>query len=215
LGDCPIVCEEERNESSADTLESDDQFRTRIAEFDGGELTDVPSAHPYSIVFPRAHNRAVVYSTKNDAAFRLLASEDNELSVGVIARYGLPNINDYSGIANIVRDFDVCFLGDCDPYDLIVFFQLRQHLAIRFLGTSDALVSALGVDVNEQITIAFSAEEVLAMSLVREVWPDYSTSLGPDCARLLECNRKLELEAVVSFQTKPVANLLNLIQSPA
>ncbi len=104
------------------------------------------------------------------------------------------------------------FLGDCDPFDLLVFAWLRQHLTIRFLGTSDAVVSALGVDVTERITIPFPVEEQRAMSLVGEIWPDFAKSVGPQCARLLDGGRKLELEALVSFHTSPVCNLLSLVQ---
>jgi hypothetical protein len=122
---------------------------------------------------------------------------------------------DIPGIASIVRDYTIYFLGDCDPFDLLVFAWLRQHLSIRFLGTSDAVVSALGVDVNERITIPFPDEEQRAMSHVREVWPEFAQFVGPNCAALLNCNRKLELEALVSFHTNRVSNLLKLVQAPA
>ncbi len=187
------------------------QLRQRITQVDGGELTDIPAAYLYSVVFPTTGSQAVLYTTKIQAAIQLLASEDDELSVGVIGRYGLPGDEDVSGIATIVRDYAVYFLGDCDPFDLLVFAWLRQHFPIRFLGTSDAVVSALGVDVNERITIPFPDEEQRTMSLVREVWPEFAKSIGPNCARLLDANRKLELEALVSFHTCPGCNLLNLL----
>jgi hypothetical protein len=188
------------------------QLRQRIAQVDGGELTDSPSACPYSVVFPPTRFPAVVYTTKTHAASQLLASEDYEVATGLIGRYGLPRDEDLPGIASIFRDYAVYFLGDCDPFDLLVYAWLRQHLSVRFLGTSDAVVSALGVDVDERITIPFPDEEQCAMSLVREVWPDFAKSVGPHCARLLDSNRKLELEALVSFHTNPVGNLLDLLE---
>jgi hypothetical protein len=100
-------------------------------------------------------------------------------------------------------------------FDLLVFAWLREHLQIRFLGTSDALVSALGVDVNERITISLPHDEQRAMSLVQEVWPDFAISVGPDCVRLLDGDRKLELEALVSFHTNPLSCVLNLLQETA
>jgi hypothetical protein len=190
------------------------QLRRRIAQVDGGELTHHSSAYPYSVVFPPTGSQRVVYTTKN-AGFQLLAPEDVEIRVGVIGRYGLPREEDCPSIARLVGDCAVYFLGDCDPFDLLVFAWLRQHLSIRFLGTSDAVVSALGVDVNERITIPFPYEEQLAMSLVREVWPDFAESIGPNCARLLDGERKLEMEALVSFHTSPVSNLLELVQETA
>jgi hypothetical protein len=190
------------------------QLRQRIAQVDGGELTDTSSAYPYSVVFPPVGSQTVIYTTKN-AGFQLFASEDVESRVGVIGRYGLPRDEDLPSIGRIVRDCEVYFFGDCDPFDLLVFAWLRQHLSIRFLGTSDAVVSALGVDVNEWITIPFPDEEQRAMSLVREVWPDFAESIGPNCARLLDGERKLEIEALVSYHSKPVSNLLKLVQATA
>jgi hypothetical protein len=187
------------------------QLRQRIARVDGGELTDTPPACPYSVVFLPAESQTVIYTTKN-AGFQLVAPEDAESRVGVICRYGLPREEDCPSIARLVGDCAVYFLGDCDPFDLLVFAWLRQHLSIRFLGTSDAVVSALGVDVNERITIPFPYEEQRAMSLLREVWPDFAESIGPNCARLLNAGRKLEIEALVSFHTRPVSNLLKLVQ---
>jgi len=191
------------------------QLRQRVAQIDGGELTEIASAYPYSDVFPSARPSAVVYTTKNDAASRLFASEDFELPVGMVARYGLPQDEDMAGIASIICDFPVYFLGDCDPFDLLVFAWLRQHLSIRFLGTSDAVVAALGVDVNDRITIPLPKEEQRAMSLVREVWPEFANSVGPNLARLLDSNRKLELEALVSFHKNPISNLLHLLRGTA
>src|SRR5687768_15859400 len=159
----------------------------------------MPSAYPFSVVFPPTRSHAVIYTTKWDATSKLLASDDYELPVGMIARYGLPRDEDFPGIASIVRDAAVYFLGDCDPFDLLVFTWLRQHLSINFLGTSDRVVSALGVDVSEWITIPLPDDEKRAMSLVREVWPDFGESIGSNCARVLECDRKLELEALLSF----------------
>jgi hypothetical protein len=190
------------------------QLRQRIAGVDGGELTDASSAHPYSVVFPPVGSQTVIYTTKH-AGFQLLAPEDVEIRVGVIGRYGVPRDEEFSSIARIVGDYAVYFLGDCDPFDLLVFSWLRKHLSIRFLGTSDAVVSALGVDVNDRITIPFPHEESRAMSLVREVWPDFAESIGPNCARLLDGGRKLEMEALVSYHTRPISNLLKLVQATA
>jgi hypothetical protein len=188
------------------------QLRDRIGQVDGGELAYLPAAYAYSVVFPARQSRAFIYTTKTQAVLRLFTFPDEELPVGMIGRYGLPRDEDVSKIASIVRDYAVYFLGDCDPFDLLVFAWLRQHLSIHFLGTSDAVVAALGIDVNERITIPLSDEEQGAMSLVREVWPEFAESVGPSCAAILDDNRKLELEALVSFHTRPVHRLLDLMQ---
>jgi hypothetical protein len=164
------------------------QLRQRIAELDGGELTGAPSASLYRVIFPKATSRTFIYTTKFHAVGQLLGADVSEVSIGVIGRYGLPRDEDLSGISRILSDYAVYFLGDCDPFDLLVFVWLRQHVPIRFLGVSDAVVSALGVEVNERITIPLPEEEQLAMHLVREVWPDFAESIGPRCAQLLEGN---------------------------
>ena len=188
-----------------------EDFRERVAQFDGGELTNASSAIPYAVVFPPLHARSIVYTTKSSVAGSLFVSADDVVPIGIIARYGLPRVEDFEGIARVVRDFQVYFLGDCDPFDLLVFAWLRQYLSIHFLGTSDSVVAALGVDINEQIMIPLSDEEKLAMSLLRELWPDYAASIGPNCARMLDGNRKLELEALASFRRCPIDNLLQLL----
>ena len=201
--------------SSEASMTSAEQLRDRIGQVDSGELTDIPPAWGYAVVFPSARSRAFIYTTKAHAASQLLASADHEIPVGLIGRYGLPRDEDVSGIARIIRGYPVYFLNDCDPFDLLVFAWLREQLPIRFLGTSDAVVSALGVEVTEWITIALPDEEQRAMSLVREVWPDFAKCVGVDCARLLDSNRKLELEALVSFHTKPAGDLLDLLRETA
>jgi hypothetical protein len=93
------------------------QFRDRIGQVDGGELVDVRSASPYSIVFPPSRCNAVIYTTKIHAASQLLVSQDGEIPVGLIGRYGLPRDEDILAIAHIVRNHAVYFLGDCELSD--------------------------------------------------------------------------------------------------
>jgi hypothetical protein len=187
-------------------------LRHRICQVDGGELANTSPACPFSVVFPSTRSRAVIYTTKTHAALQLLVPQDNDSIVGMIGRYGLPRDEDVPRIADIIGDYPVYFLGDCDPFDLLVFAWLQQHLPIRFLGASDAVVSALGVNVSARITIRLPDEEQLAMSLVREVWPGFAKSTGSNCARMLDDNRKLELETLVSFHTRPVYGLLDLLE---
>lgn len=193
------------------TVTDTNHLRDRIRQLDGGELTDIPSGYPYSIIFPRIESSPVVYATKWHAASSLLIAPDGACPIGMIGHCGLPSDEDLSGIAHIVRDHPAYFLGDCDPFDLLIFAWLRQFISIRFLGTSDAAVSALGVDVRESITIPLPEEERRAMTLVREVCPNFAQLIGPNCAQLLDGDRKLELEALVSFRTQPGSNLLSLL----
>ena len=186
-------------------------LRDRIRQLDNGEFTDIPPGYPYSIIFPPTQSSPVVYATKWHAASSLLISPDGACPIGMIGHCGLPSDEDLSGIADIVRDRPVYFLGDCDPFDLLVFAWLRQHIPIRFLGTSDAVLSALGITIQESFLIPLSAEEQRAIVLLREFCPDFSQLVGPTCAKLLDDNRKIESEALVSFRTQPGSNLLNLL----
>ncbi|MCA9234028.1 MAG: hypothetical protein KDA44_01055 [Planctomycetales bacterium] len=188
------------------------QLRNRIADIDGGELTGLPSTHhPYAVVFPAPQARVIVYTTKFEATRQLLAFANAATPLGIIGRYGLPRDKDIEGFVAIAHDLPIYFLGDCDPFDLLVFTWLRQHLAIQFLGVSDAVVAALGVAVTERITIALPDQEKRAIPLLREVSSDLEGFVGPNCARMLQDNRKLELEALVSCHTTPVTNLLSLL----
>lgn len=183
-----------------------------IGRVDGGELTASTHGYPYSIIFPPAQAPTVVYTTKAHVARELLAWPGDEVSVGIIGRYGLTGIEDIPAIRGIIGDRPLFFLGDCDPFDLLVFAWVRQLLPIRFLGTSDAVVSALGVRVTESITIALTDDEQRALSLVGEVFPDYATFVGPGCSELLGRNRKIELEALLSYRTLPNSGVLDLLQ---
>jgi hypothetical protein len=187
-----------------------DQLRQRISQVDGGELI-YGRDYPYTILFPLEHPPVVIYTTKREATWQLLMLENGNLPVGMIAHYGLGRDEDMPRVAALAQGCRVYFLGDCDPFDLLVFAWLRMHMPVRYLGTSDAVLSAVGVDVNDRrITSSFSDEEQRAMPLVREVWPEFAEAVGPGCAGLLERNCRLELEALMSFRTNPASHLLEL-----
>jgi hypothetical protein len=98
-------------------------------------------------------------------------------------------------------------LGDCDPFDLLVFAWLRQHLSVHYLGVSDIVLSAVGLQVEDSMTITLPEDELNAMSLVEEFLPNYARLIGPSCAELLARKRKIELEALVSYGKRPHAPL--------
>jgi hypothetical protein len=190
-----------------------EHLQQRIAEVDGGELI-YGRDYPYTILFPPGKPPIVVYTTKREATWKLLMLENGNLPVGIIAHYGLGRDEDMPRVAATAEGCRVCFLGDCDPFDLLVFAWLRMHMPIRYVGTSDSVLSAVGVDVNDRsIAIPLSEEELRAMSLVREVWPGYSEAVERACAGLLERNYKLEVEALLSCRTKPASDLLELINA--
>jgi hypothetical protein len=190
------------------------QLRNRIAQVDGGELTDTPGARTYSVIFPPAETRVVVYTTKPDALHQLIARSDDPVSVGMVGCYGLPHEDEVSGLAEICRGCTTYFLGDCDPLDLLVFLWVRHYLRVRFWGVSDTLISQFGVDVNDNITIPLADNEIRSMALLRAVWPDVAISIGPTCTALLRAGRKLEMEAIGSFCTRTMFDLPDVEINP-
>ena len=189
-----------------------DDLRERIGRVDGGEITSPTHRWPYTVIFPVAQTRSVVWTTKANLMTGWLFDTGEEFPIALIGRYGLPRIENLPGIATVIRDLPLYFLGDCDPFDLLVYAWLRRHISIRYLGVSDAVVSALGVNVNGSMTIPLPEEEKQAMALLRDVWPEFSASVGRECAAMLEDGRKLEMEALASFRTRPVADLFALLQ---
>lgn len=89
-------------------------LRSRISQVDDGELTDLARGYAYSIVFPKPSSRNFIYTTKSHSSGHLFASAI-DWSFGVIGRYGLPLELDLDSIADLIRDRQVYFLGDCDP----------------------------------------------------------------------------------------------------
>lgn len=187
-------------------LESE-RLRSLLGAFDSGEISDVPNWVPFSIVFPTRENSVVVYTTKVQAGPMFVKSPDGQIDVGVIARGGLPQPEHLDAIIKIVGGRKLFFLGDCDPFDLLVFAWLRQHLSVHYLGISDIVLSAVGLRVEDSMTITLPDDELNAMSLVEEFLPNYARLIGPSCAELLARKRKIELEALVAYGKRPHAPL--------
>ena len=193
-----------------------DVLRRRISEIDdGGEFTDLPRAQAFSVIGPPPRSHDIIYTTKVRVTSQLFQAIGNDCSVGMLGRYGLPDDHDIPWIVDFVRGKAVYFLGDCDPFDLLVFAWLRRSIPIEFLGISDAIITTLGVRVDNATTIPLAAEEERALVLLREVLPEFPTLIGPTCAELLSANRKLELEVIVSRATKPLAGVLGLLPKNA
>ncbi|MBL8828481.1 MAG: hypothetical protein JNM18_15975 [Planctomycetaceae bacterium] len=185
---------------------------SRLAQIDDGELTSVPHAEPFAVVFPTQEHSPVVYTTKVHAAERLLLPPSGQASVGMIARYGFPDPGQIAALSTIVGERNLFFLGDCDPFDLLVYAWLQQHREICYWGISDDVLSAVGLPLNESMLIDLAAAEQNAMTLVADVLPSFAEIVGPNCAKLLASNKKIELEALASFRTRPQSDLLEMLK---
>jgi hypothetical protein len=104
-----------------------------------------------------------------------------------------------------------------DPPDLLIFAWLRASLssqAVVHLGVNDALLAQLNANVPDHYTIPLSPAESGAIELVERTLPDLHELVGPRCTGILQSQRKLEIEAVISTlgSAKP---LLELFAAPS
>ena len=152
-----------------------------------------------------------VCATKARPALLALDQCGESARVGVMALSGLPSDIHAAWISHEVADYEVFFLGDLDPVDLLIFACLRAKLhpkPIVYLGISDVYLRALKVSLPEPFVQRCAPSEQESMSLLSTVFPDYREVVGESCSRLLEQARKIELEAVVSALGSPAALLL-------
>lgn len=99
-----------------------------------GEFVWDGRAVPYSIVGPSSHVERMVLTTKPLIVSIAIGKASER--VGMIGRYGLPQVSDLSWIRSIVGQRPLLFLGDMDPVDLMVFAWLRIHLLSRAIVVS-------------------------------------------------------------------------------
>ena len=100
---------------------------------DDGEFVIPSEAVAYSVNVPDSHARNVLYTTKQECAERLLGMRPEHSPARLIARYGLPQDNDFISLRDYVGGWRLCFLGDCDPVDLLVCASLRMSLECGLL----------------------------------------------------------------------------------
>jgi len=173
--------------------------------FDGrqadGDFVRYDRSVTYSILPPARRGAPIIYSTKTNAIATAMDNDEADADFGFIMRYGLPSRADATAIRRLVGSDELCFLGDLDPSDLMIFAWLRARLRpkrVRFLGISDWYLDRLKAKLPESFTIQLSRSEQRSLPLLRRVLPDVNTLVGEQCGELLARRRKIELEAVVS-----------------
>ena len=187
-----------------------DKIAAWFNDHDDGDFARPSRTHPFKVIGPTPSTQTILYMTKPQC---LLVPEDYEtdLATGLIGRYGLPNEDDVAWLRLLVGDRIVCFLGDADPVDLLVFAWLRSRIVAKYAGISDLLLANIGVSWNDRMTIPLSESESAALALVAEFCPDFRLLLGPQCADLLDRGRKLELEAATVYPGVDARTLVNVI----
>jgi hypothetical protein len=188
-----------------------ESLRKQVAAFDDGEITTQDRTYPFNVVPPLANSKSVLYTTKFHSLRRFSESLETGPPCGVLARYGMPEIEHISWISAFVNDRTLLFLGDCDPFDLIVFSALASVFEIEYLGVSDRLLKLMDVDIDHHLTIPLESGEAAALELILEKSDRMQTLVGPNCYAMLKEGRKMEIEAVVSFARQPLCRLFELI----
>jgi len=176
-----------------------DRIAKWFAEHNDGEFARPARTHPYTVIVPAPSTRTVLYTTKPQCVLYPLARCDTTLPIAMVGRYGLPNEEDVAWLRGLAGDRVVCFLGDADPADLLVFTWLRSQMAVTYAGVNDSLMSKIGVRWTDGVSVPLADSESAALPLLAELCPNFRALLGAQCAGLLDRGRKLEVEGVTSL----------------
>lgn len=187
-----------------------DKITAWFNDHDDGEFARPSRTHPFKVIGPTPSTQTILYTTKPQC---ILVPEDyeTELATGLIGRYGLPNEDDVAWLRVLAENRVVCFVGDADPVDLLVFTWLRSRINAKYAGVSDLLLTNIGVSWNDRVTIPLSESESEALALLADLCPDFRLLLGPQSAALFDRGRKLELEAVTIFPRIAARTLVDAI----
>lgn len=171
---------------------------------DAEEFAPTDRSMPYVVFSAGSASPSWLYSPKPANLFHYLTTRDQSPpdDLALVGRFGLPSESDLSWIERIAADRPIFFIGDLDPVDLLTFAWMRAQTPasqLRYIGVSDRLLRAAEMTISEQVTISLSSDERGALELVAQALPDLTDLIGPDCQRLLAQQKKIEVEALVSF----------------
>lgn len=150
---------------------------------------------PIVLCPPAKLNGTLVYSTKPIVLLNALGPKIPK-EIGIVGRYGLPNNTPSQFLKCMASEHSICYIGDMDSVDLLVFAWLRAELLpqpVRYIGMGrDNVVQNAG------IRIALSKNEVSAFYFLQEVVPDLDKIIGAASFSVLESGHKIELEGWIS-----------------
>jgi len=177
------------------------QIERWFARHADGDFVFADRDSTYAVLGPASRPGPIIYTTKRHAIGRAIGESRNGSKLGLIAHRGLPHAADLTWIRKVVAGQRVFFLGDLDPADLLIFAWLRLRLRptrLTHLGISDSYLAALKAKVPPSFHIRYSPTEEASLRLLAEAFADWPAVVGPQCAALVEQQKKIELEAVVS-----------------
>jgi hypothetical protein len=141
----------------------------------------------------------MVFTTKPEVLSAAVGASDTPVDFGVIGRHGLPNKTDVHWLGQMIGPRGLCFLGDMDPVDLMIYCWLRESLPpgyVRYLGIGDRLMEMLELPTGTS-AIPCAPSEQEALAVLREVFLDMANCVGPCCMQILNQGQKIELETAL------------------
>ncbi len=130
-------------------------------------------------------DKDLIYCTKN--AFSELVVDIN-IGLGFLFQVGFPNKRTLEWLKQ--QNFDVKFLGDLDPVDLLI-FRILQTITdnVTFLNPYESI--AANAFVQEQ-----TVEEKQAFKHFESQFQEIENAISPSNYKLVKSGKKIELEAV-------------------
>ena len=180
---------------------------------DEGEFVLPVREMPYSFFPPSRKTDRMVYCTKPSLLAGVLDEHETpgHLDFAVIGRYGLPSYVDVSYLRGLMGQSTICFLGDLDPVDLLVYVWLRRRLSplrIAYLGVSDAVLDDLGEAWSESLLLPLCSSEKECISALSDLFGDLREMIGTKCDDALRGGFKLELDAIISRRRHGFVSML-------
>jgi len=178
-----------------------------------GEFARPARSVPYWVIPPVHNTGRLIFTTKPRVILAAIDHAGVDVELGVVGRYGLPNVADIPWLTNLSRMHGLLFLGDMDPVDFMVFLWCRESLpskCITYLGLKDTLLDLLGMRSAESVSIPCTISEQKTLAFLNDVYPGVKEVLGTQCALILDQGRKVELEAILGSKN-PAATILRSI----
>lgn len=180
-----------------------DVIRDFFLAHEDGEFVVAPRDLPFQVIGASREPSWVLVVTKVQSMMPHLVdrSQKTPEHFSVVGRAGLPNPWDAAWLAEWIGERPACFLGDLDPVDLLVYAWLRRRVdgALNFVGISDHLLFRMGLRCSDVPSLECSPAEKKALPLVKRMVGEASDRIGPDCLKLLESGRKIELETFLGM----------------